>query len=515
MAEGARSSTEGVAFPEGGDGRRSTSATGRAIFADSVRNVDPAIAARIEHTADWRGGYIGPLRDIVTAAAMNTDAALAVSRDGLESAHRRFVFSRGGEQLPLWEAMRRWDAPGFGSLTVQGVIPPEPELSLPYRGRRLFGDDLRRQIDQWVTDGIAEPGFAEAMTLLLDNPDWMDLRDVDIAVLGAGAELGPTRSLLRWGARVHAVDLPRPEMWQRLIGITRGTAGSLRLPIALDENGRPPFVVGGFVHPEDDATVASKAGADLLKRTPELLTWLGEIEQPFVLGTYAYADGALHVLLSMAADAIATELLARRDDITLAYLATPTDVFMVPMDAVEESRRRWDARGLSGMLQSPLRLLKQFEPNYKETFVADDGTEFGINDSLVPQQGPNYALAKRLQRWRALVARADGVPVSLNLAPATRTQSVVKNRALAAAYAGAGRFGVEVFDPATSTTLMAALLVHDLRNPAAAANPATNLANPMDLFAQAANHGGLWRAAYAPRSVLGIAALLGMFESKA
>lgn len=515
MADNARSTTEGVAFPEGGDGRRSTSATGRAIFADSVRNVDPAIAARIEHTADWRGGYIGPLRDIVTAAALRPDAALAVSRDGLESAHRRFVFSRGGEHLPLWEAMRRWDSPGFASVTVQGVIPPEPELSLPYRGRRLFGDDLRRQVDRWVTDGIAEPGFAEAMNLLLDNPDWMDLRDVDIAVLGAGAELGPTRSLLRWGARVHAVDLPRPELWQRLIGITRGTAGSLRIPIALDADGKPPFVVGGFVHPEDDATVAARAGADLLKRTPELLTWIGEIEQPFVLGTYAYADGALHVLLSMAADAIATELLARRGDVTLAYLATPTDVFMVPMDAVEESRRRWDTRGLSGMLQSPLRLLKQFEPNYKETFVAEDGTEFGINDSLVPQQGPNYALAKRLQRWRALVARADGVPVSLNLAPATRTQSVVKNRALAAAYAGAGRFGVEVFEPATSTTLMAALLVHDLRNPAAAANPATPLANPMDLFAQAANHGGLWRAAYAPRSVLGIAALLGMFESKA
>jgi hypothetical protein len=515
MADNVRSMTDGVAFPEGGDGRRSTSATGRAVFADSVRTVDPATAARIEHTADWRGGYIGPLRDIVSAAARNADAALTVSRDGLESAHRRFVFARGGEQLPLWEAMRRWDAPGFGSVTVQGVIPPEPELSLPYRGRRLFGDDLRRQIDRWVSDGIAEPGFGEALMLLLDNPDWMDLRDVDIAVLGAGAELGPTRSLLRWGARVHAVDLPRPDLWQRLIGITRGTAGSLRIPIALDANGQPPFVVGGFVHPEDDATVAARAGADLLKQTPELLTWIGEIEQPFVLGTYAYADGALHVLLSMAADAIATELLARRSDITLAYLATPTDVFMVPMDAVEESRRRWEARGLSGMLQSPLRLLRQFEPNYKETFVADDGTEFGINDSLVPQQGPNYALAKRLQRWRALVARADGVPVSLNLAPATRTQSVVKNRALAAAYAGAGRFGVEVFDPATSTTLMAALLVHDLRNPAAAANPATPLANPMDLFAQAANHGGLWRAAYAPRSVLGIAALLGMFESKA
>lgn len=515
MAGDDRSPSEGVAFPQGGDGRRSTSATGRAVFADSIRRTDPAVAARIEHTADWRGGYIGPLRDIVTAAAMTPEAALAVSRDGLESAHRRFVFTRGGEQLPLWEAMRRWDAPGFGSVTVKGVIPPEPELSLPYRGRRLFGDDLRRQVDAWVADGIAEVGFAAAINLLLDNPDWMDLRDVDIAVLGAGAELGPTRSLLRWGARVHAVDLPRPDLWQRLISITRVTAGSLRIPIALDADGNPPFVVGGFVHPEDDATVAAKAGADLLRRTPELLTWLAEIEQPFVLGTYAYADGALHVLLSMAADAIATELLARRGDVTLAYLATPTDVFMVPLSAVEESRRRWDARGISGLLQSPLRLLRQFEPNYRETHTATDGTEFGINDSLVPQQGPNYALAKRLQRWRALVARADGVPVSLNLAPATRTHSVLKNRALAAAYAGAGRFGVEVFDPATSTTLMAALLVHDLRNPAAAANPETVLANPMDLFASAANHGGLWRAAYAPRSVLGVAALLGMFESRA
>lgn len=515
MADDAHAAVEGVAFPEGGDGRRSTSATGRAIFADSARNVDPDIAARIEHTADWRSGYIGPLRDISLASAIDGDAALTVSRDGLDSAHRRFTFARNGEQLLLWEAMRRWTQPGYGSVTVRGLMPREVELTLPYHGRRLFGDDLRRQIDRWIADGIAEPGFAEALFLVLDNPDWLDLSDVDIAVLGAGAELGPTRSLLRWGARVHAVDLPRPDLWQRLIEITRNTAGSLRIPIALDVEGNPPFFVDGFVHPDDDATVAARAGADLIKRTPEILTWLNEIEQPFVLGTYAYADGAAHVLLSMAADALVTELIGRRDDLTLAYLATPTDVFMVPIDAVEESRRRWDSRGLNGLLQTPLRLLRQFEPNYPVTYTANDGTPFGLNDSLVPQQGPNYALAKRLQRWRGLVARADGVPVSLNLAPATRTHSVVKNRALAAAYAGAGRFGVEVFEPATSTTLMAALLVHDLRNPAAAANPATVLANPMDLFAAAANHGGLWRAAYSPRSVLGIAALLGMFESRA
>ena len=90
-------------------------------------------------------------------------------------------------------------------------------------------------------------------------------------------------------------------------------------------------------------------------------------------------------------------------------------------------------------------------------------------------------------KCRATSARAAGTTVSLNVAPATRTRSVVKNKALAAAYAGAHRFGVEVFDPATSNTLMAALLVHDLR----AGLPPE--AEPWQDEARAAAHGGLWR----------------------
>jgi hypothetical protein len=80
---------------------------------------------------------------------------------------------------------------------------------------------------------------------------------------------------------------------------------------------------------------------------------------------------------------------------------------------------------------------------------------------------------------------------------------VLKNRLLAAAFAGAHRFGIEVFEPATSNTLMAALLVHDL----CADRPATE--HPWQDEAFAAAHGGLWRQPYSPRSVLGIAVLLG------
>ena len=54
----------------------------------------------------------------------------------------------------------------------------------------------------------------------------------------------------------------------------------------------------------------------------------------------------------------------------------------------------------------------------------------------------------------------------------------MKNRALAAAYAGAGRFGLEIFEPRHSNAIMAALLVHDLRNPASSANPASRSCAP-------------------------------------
>jgi hypothetical protein len=201
------------------------------------------------------------------------------------------------------------------------------------------------------------------------------------------------------------------------------------------------------------------------------------------------------------------ELLRRRADVSLAFLATPTDVFAVPAEAVEHATRAYREPSTAMRLTRPAlrtvsggRLLRR---NYAPA------SNPGINDSLVPQQGPNYALAKRLQRWRATVARRDGVRVSLNIAPPTRTRSVVKNRALASAYAGAHRFGIEVFEPATSNTLMAALLVHDLRSAPAAPLP------PWREEARQAVHGGLWRAAYDPRSALGLAVVLGLGGARA
>src|SRR4029079_8501143 len=93
---------------------------------------------------------------------------------------------------------------------VHGTADPATEFSLPYRGRVLRGDDLRRAVDGWVADGVGEASVADAVGAVVANPDWLRLDGRLVAVLGAGAEMGPLGPLLSWGARVAAVDLRRP-----------------------------------------------------------------------------------------------------------------------------------------------------------------------------------------------------------------------------------------------------------------------------------------------------------------
>ena len=184
-------------------------------------------------------------------------------------------------------------------------------------------------------------------------------------------------------------------------------------------------------------------------------------------------------------------------------------MYAVPEETVAGARRRRARFSPGRVLGRGISLSRLYRRNYADTIVAEDGREWGISDCLVAQQGPNYALAKTVQRWRATVEREDGRLVSANVAPPTRTRSVMKNPVLAAAYGGAAAFGVEAFDPATSRWLMAALLVHDLRNPGAPSQPSAELGHPFDLLAHGASHGGIWRMPYQPRSVLPLAVARG------
>jgi hypothetical protein len=489
---------QGVVFPRGADGRRSRTATGKAVWADAVRAVDGELAGRIDDAQDWRSGYVACVPDVTAAATRSAEAAVGVAHAGLGSLARRMCFEREGTTTSVPEAVSAEPRAALGRHVTAGQGDRERELVVPYRGEVLRGDALRRQLEAWTAAGTVEPSFAEAIGRVVAEPDWLDLRDRRFALLGAGAELGPVVPLLGWGAHVAAVDLRRRPIWERLLRTARSCAGTLEVPLRAGAS--------------TDADVAEEAGADLLAETPEIAHWLRGLadDRPLTVGSYAYADGARHVQVAVASDAVVEHVLSARPGTSYAELATPTDAYVVPADVVTAARRQWSRRGWRRAVQLPLRAVSRgslFSPAYAATLRRDDGTEVGLADVLVPQQGPNYTLAKRLQRWRATVAHDAGVTVSANVAPATRTRSVTKSRLLAAAYAGASAFGVEVFDPATSRVLMAALLVHDLRTGPAVVD------HPDDLFVQQAAHGGLWRVGYSPRSVLGLAAVRGLVGS--
>ncbi|HEY6596800.1 MAG TPA: hypothetical protein VI011_22255, partial [Asanoa sp.] len=175
----------GVVFPQT-DGGRSTSALGRAVVADALRSVDQVGARAAEHETNWRHGYIGHFRRLVKAGLLSRDAAVTMARDGLASLHKRMRVIRGdGTETGLSEVFVGAPYEPLRTATVTGAGEVERELSLPYRGRRLRGDELRRQLDAWVADGVIEPSCAEAVHLVMAHPDWLDLRDQRVVVLGA------------------------------------------------------------------------------------------------------------------------------------------------------------------------------------------------------------------------------------------------------------------------------------------------------------------------------------------
>ena len=484
-------------FPADPSGRRSSSDFGRAVVADALRSADPAAADAAERETDWRRGYLRHFRALVEAGlAADGTAGYEIAEAGLAAVQARMRFRRADGEFTLAQALLAPPAEEFATVEVVGTGSPETELTLPYRGAVLRGDPLRRQLDAWVAAGVIEESAAEAVREVAAAPDWLDLSDQRLVAFGAGAEMGPVASVLGWGGTVLAVDLPRQELWERTAARATRSAGRLLAPLAASTGPVPEPVdvadPGPIPRP-----AAGTPGADLLSDLSAVAQWLLSFDERLILGNYVYAPGGTYPRLAAALDALAAHVRQQRPDTALAFLATPTDVYAVPGGAVGQARDRFGARSGRARLTGPLTGGRLLRANYPFDAVP------GINDSLVPQQGPNYALAKRIHRWRATVARRDGV-VSFSVAPPTRTRSVLSNRLLAAAYAGAHLFDVEVFEPATASKLMAALLVHQIRKP----RPASAAAWQDE--ATGAVHGGLWRTAYHPRTALPLAAVRGL-----
>ena len=466
------------------EGRRSSQSSGRAILREAVAPIDGSTADDIDSTKDWRKGYVERFREVVVAGALSAKNALALAENGLSALHQHVVACGPDGDVALRSALASGTA--FDTDTVHGQGSRATAVTLPFRGDSLNGGELERRLDAWVKQGVIEPSARDAVVRVAEHPEWLDLSDQTIVLLGAASEMGPLEHLAAWGATVVAVDLPHDRVWERIDTAARAGSGRVLRPM---RNGRP--------------------GADLLAQLSDVKAWLDQIEGPLTIGNYVYADGANFLRLAAAVDALVADRADTGGLQAYAYLATPTDVYAVP----EEIARDTSTRRTKTVASSAIRAATRgalYDPQYGELIEGEDGRKWGIADGLVPIQGANYALAKQIQRWRAIATHNGGVRTSANVAPATRTISVTKNRMLAAAYRAAHAYGVEIFEPETSRALMALLLVHDLRHRDVPSSTGSDLTHPYDHFVDQASHGGLWRMGYEPRSVLPVALLRGL-----
>ncbi|WOE31441.1 MULTISPECIES: hypothetical protein [unclassified Acinetobacter] len=501
------SSFDGLQFPlHPKTNKISTSTVGKNILSAALAPIDANMSQAIKSEKHWRKTYPQYFKALVEYGIRQTDDALNIAQIGLSTAHQSFNFHRQGQSYNFSQIMSLETQP-LSTFKLQGDSDAEPEWYVPYQGQKLQGSALLTQIKCWQQRGIIEPSHAHALEQVIAHPEWLDLSDRTMVLFGAGSEAGPLTWLSKWKANIVAVDLQHEAVWEKILKTIQQGNATLYAPST------------EVLDPETSiAVLKSKLGANLLTQTPEIAQWLINNPNRLDLAAIAYLDGEKHVRVAMAMDAIMQQVSQYKPDTSLMFMCTPTDIYAVPAEVTQAAQRKFSHRSIwhKGLTQAISQVTRQhfFSQNNPELIHSNNQLSYGIADCLVVEQGPNYALAKRIQQWRATLARTQGQTVSINIAPSTTTHSVTKNPLLKAAFHGASLFDVEAFSPETTNALMAALWIYDLRDPQSVAQPNTQLQHPLELMMSGANHGGLWRVAYLARSALPFAALYGFATEK-
>jgi hypothetical protein len=420
------------------------------------------------------------------------EARRAASAERVEIA--RFIVERGRDLLeyideqgsrPLGEHLSQLtEASPLETLPLGDA--PLLRAEVPFEGTRYCGSDVLSLIDRLAESGdltsAARTALRWSVEFIEAQGGTLDLRGQRFVVLGAGAELAPTALLLNAGANVLWVDINDPSSWLATRSLGAGTLTYSREPLNLLQN---PGAVRAAID-----RFAAEGGA-------------------VHLGHFAYASGASREFrLSATMNAIADHL-APGAVRSIAMLVSPTTVPTLQPESLQAAARQlsvepvWKAAlNRTGLLPKP-------------GHYAANGVRIGL--SAVSIQGLSYQAAQYISKlcaaetFAVFGAGASKPTVSANVAGITRTRSL-SHPLFAAAFIGAPRFGVRIFEPETTRALSGLLIIHDLFNPAAAGSSSRAL-DPIDraaLLHSQQVHGGIYNMPYVLEPAIRIAAVIGM-----
>ena len=483
-------SSRGVVLPEGH--------TGSSLFHRVLRAAVeqfPKVFDAVDFPRDpsaFKRDY-GAILARFEAARVGAPERLEIARSIVQRTEAALEFADQGRRIPLAEHFGQAPAPVALEARKLGE-GPRLRLDVPFDGKRYRGREVGQLTDQLAEQQQITLAARDALRFMVDTIDQqggvLDFRGHSFALLGAGAELAPTRLLLAAGARVLWVDVADPARW-----LSSNDGGELS---------------GTLLHAPGAAHLLENPAA-----VTETIRRFGSESGPVHLGMFAYAPGASQEWrLGAAMNAIASQLSASSVR-SVSMLVSPTSAATLQPESVEAARAqlasapRWkSALCRAGLLRAP-------------GHYSAGGVHVAL--ATVSVQGLSYQAAQYIAKVLAAesyavrgvdsraAARAP-LTVSANVAGITRTRSMA-HPIFQAAFAGAPSFGVRIFDPATTRALSGLLILHDLLNPAAPGAAAVQPADPRlkasALLSQQV-HGGLYNLGYVLEHAIRIAALIGM-----
>jgi hypothetical protein len=407
-----------------------------------------------------------------------------IARAIVDAADRSIVYAEAGRETSLADYMGAPAEPlRTETVTLSSDAGLVPEVT--FRGEHYEGARLGELADQWLErrwmTGSAHRAIRWTLAEALKSRDGRaNLVGHKCVSLGAGAELSPTRAMLRAGAEVLYLDAREPP--RELLEDPR-------------VSGRLTYVPGG---------------ADLLTQPREIAATIARFAgaQPVHLGMYAYAGGAgKEWRLTAAMNAIARALPAGlvRSVVMLISPTTPGRVDPADAEAAAARARKLAFRPL-GLGRSPASVGQSGELPHR------------VSHSIVGLQGASYQAAQYVGKMMSAEVYAiyglDGkggeLDVSAPVAPITATRSL-KHPLFEAGFAGADLFDILISEPQATRVMCSLLAFHDLLSPDAPSR-ARHLP-PAERVAAIVGeqlHGGVYAQPYSLERAISVAAVAGL-----
>jgi len=436
--------------------------------------------------------------EVVTRFELHRAAAperVEIARTLVRALHDRLFYRAGDTLVLLADHLVAPHAP-VPARIVGGHGEPRWQAEIPWRRERHTGPAgiaslVAAMREQHLLTDAAKLGLDWMVRRLVHHGEngatgaGLDLRGERFALLGAGAELAPTELLLASGADVLWIDRAAPP--ERLL--------------AGDFPGRLHILPG---------TGATDLLAEPARARQAIIDFAATSGSGVHLGLYAYAPGKGRELrLAALMDAIARSLPARVAR-SVALLVSPTTPGEVQPEDGEAARTR---RASAQVWKKTLERTGVLSPRAHETLGATT-----VSRSIVSLQGAAYQAAQYLAKMMAAEALlADGiggvaVSVSANVAGITATRSLL-HPLFQAAFLGAPRFGIEIYEPATTRLLSGLLALHDVLHadaPGAAERSSEPLVERARRLTAQTIHGGCRALPWELEPTIRVGALLGL-----